>query len=78
MNRKLGRLLEPGFDLFFVVMLAFAFAALVAGEGQHPDNFTTVRVFNNQQTCITQFLAFDASVTGGVQVRGRGRLCLPG
>ena len=33
MNRKLGRLLEPGFDLFFVVMLAFAFAALVAGEG---------------------------------------------
>lgn len=42
--------------------------ALVAGEGQHPDNFTTVRVFNAQQTCITQFLAFDASVMGGVQV----------
>ena len=41
---------------------------LVAGEGKHPDNFTTVRVFNNQQTCITQFLAFDASVKGGVQV----------
>ena len=33
MNRKLGRLLEPGFDLFFLVMLVFAFAALVAGEG---------------------------------------------
>ena len=42
--------------------------ALVAGEGQHSDNFTTVRVFNAQQTCIAQFLAFDASVTGGVQV----------
>ena len=42
--------------------------ALVAGEGKHPDNFTTVRVFNAQQTCITQFLAFDATVTGGVQV----------
>ena len=42
--------------------------ALVAGEGKHPDNFTTVRVFNTQQTCITQFLAFDATVTGGVQV----------
>ncbi len=42
--------------------------ALVAGEGKHADNFTTVRVFNNQQTCITQFLAFDASVKGGVQV----------
>ena len=42
--------------------------ALVAGEGKHPDNHTTVRVYNNQQTCITQFLAFDASVTGGVQV----------
>ena len=42
--------------------------SLVAGEGKHPDNFTTVRVFNNQNTCITQFLAFDASVKGGVQV----------
>lgn len=42
--------------------------ALVAGEGKHEDNFTTVRVFNNQQTCITQFLAFDATVKGGVQV----------
>ncbi len=42
--------------------------ALVAGEGEHADNFTTVRVFNNQQTCITQFLAFDATVKGGVQV----------
>ena len=31
MNRKLGRLLEPGLDLFFIVMLVFAFAALVAG-----------------------------------------------
>ncbi len=42
--------------------------ALVAGEGQHEDNFTTVRIFNSQQTCIAQFLAFPASVTGGVQV----------
>ena len=30
MNRKLGRLLEPGLDLFFVVMLLFAAGALVA------------------------------------------------
>ena len=42
--------------------------ALVAGEGKHKDNYTTVRIYNNQQTCITQFLAFDASVMGGVQV----------
>ena len=42
--------------------------ALVAGEGKHKDNFTTVRVYNHQNTCTTQFLAFDASVTGGVQV----------
>lgn len=42
--------------------------ALVAGEGKHADNFTTVRVFNNQNVCVTQFLAFDASVKGGVQV----------
>ena len=34
MNRKLGRLLEPGLDLFFIVMLVFAFAALVTGAGQ--------------------------------------------
>ena len=31
MNRKLGRLLEPGLYLFFIVMLIFSFAALVAG-----------------------------------------------
>ena len=46
----------------------FVGPALVAGEGKHPENHTTVRIYNNQQTCITQFLAFDASVTGGVQV----------
>ena len=33
MNRKLGRLLEPGMEMFFIVMLLFAFAALVAGDG---------------------------------------------
>ena len=33
MNRKLGRLLEPGLDLFFIVMLLFAAGALVAGSG---------------------------------------------
>ncbi len=42
--------------------------ALVAGEGKHADNFTTVRVYNNQNVCTTQFLAFDATVRGGVQV----------
>ena len=42
--------------------------ALVAGEGKHTENFTTVRVFNNQNACTTQFLAFDVSVKGGVQV----------
>ena len=33
MNRKLGRLLEPGMEAYFIVMLVFAFAALVAGNG---------------------------------------------
>ena len=42
--------------------------ALVAGEGKHPENFTTVRIYNERQICITQFLAFDPSVKGGVQV----------
>ena len=31
MNRKLGRLLEPGLDLFFIVMLVFAAASMIAG-----------------------------------------------
>lgn len=42
--------------------------SLVAGEGKHPENFTTVRIYNERQICITQFLAFDPSVMGGVQV----------
>ncbi len=42
--------------------------AIVAGEGHHPDNHSIVRVFNRQQTCISQFLAFPADVLGGVQV----------
>ena len=33
MKRKLGRLLEPGLEVFFGVMLVFAFASLVAGAG---------------------------------------------
>ena len=33
MNRKLGRLLEPGLDLFFGVMLVFAAASMIAGAG---------------------------------------------
>ena len=32
MNRKLGRLLEPGLDLFFILMLVFSAASLAAGE----------------------------------------------
>ncbi len=42
--------------------------SIVAGEGKHAENYTTVRVFNQQQMCTAQFLAFDASVMGGVQV----------
>ena len=34
MNRKLGRLLEPGLDVYFVVMLVFAAASLMAGAGE--------------------------------------------
>ncbi len=32
MNRKLGRLLEPGIDIYFGAMLLFAFAAFLAGD----------------------------------------------
>ena len=34
MNRKLGRLLEPGLDVYFVVMLVFSIASMVAGVGE--------------------------------------------
>ena len=33
MNRKLGRLLEPGMDLFFMVKLIFSAASMIAGAG---------------------------------------------
>lgn len=42
---------------------------IVAGEGEYKDNRTLVRVFNDQQACITQFLAFGPNVKGGVQVK---------
>ncbi len=47
---------------------------IVAGEGRWNGsdtvdaNHTVVRVMNEQQTVTAQFLAFDSSVTGGVQV----------
>ncbi len=46
--------------------------SLVVGEGKHEDNYTTVRILNNQQVCVAQFLAFDPSVMGGVQVAAAG------
>lgn len=42
---------------------------LVAGQGKHANNNTLVRVFNESQACISQFLAYDADVKGGVQVK---------
>ena len=47
---------------------------IVAGEGffmgddDNEANHTIVRVLNKQQAVVAQFLAFDPSVTGGVQV----------
>ena len=42
--------------------------AIVAGEGAYAENHTMVRVFNQHQVAIAQFLAYPASVRGGVQV----------
>ena len=42
--------------------------ALVTGEGSDPANHTLVRVFNRYQAMTAQFLAYPASVLGGVQV----------
>ncbi len=41
----------------------------VVGEGEYDDNSTLVRVFNKMQTCMHQFLAYNPSVKGGVQVK---------
>ncbi len=42
---------------------------IVAGEGSDPDNHTVVRVLNEFSMPVAQFLAFPATVTGGVTVR---------
>lgn len=41
---------------------------IVAGQGESSENNTLVRVFNEQECCTAQFLAFPEDVTGGVQV----------
>ena len=39
---------------------------IVAGEGQHPDNHTVVRILSPYQICETQFLAYPSEIRGGV------------
>jgi hypothetical protein len=41
---------------------------LVAGEGEHPDNHSVVRILSRYQVCETQFLAFPPEIRGGVGV----------
>lgn len=41
---------------------------LVAGEGEHPDAHTVVRVFNEYQLAEHQFLAYAPDIRGGVRV----------
>lgn len=41
---------------------------IVAGQGEHPDNHTVVRVLSRYQVCETQFLAFPPNIRGGVGV----------
>ena len=48
---------------------------IVAGEGESPDNHTVIRVFNEYQAKISQFLAFPVNVTGGVKVTGASVAC---
>lgn len=42
--------------------------AIVAGQGESSKNSTVVRIFDTYQTLHTQFRAYPADVTGGVQV----------
>ena len=41
---------------------------IVAGEGEHPDNHTVVRILSPYQVCETQFLAYPPEIRGGVGV----------
>ena len=41
---------------------------IVAGEGEHPDNHTVVRIFSKYQVQEVQFLAYNPSIKGGVGV----------
>ena len=41
---------------------------IVAGEGEYSKNHTLLRVFNQHQVMTAQFLAYPASVRGGVNV----------
>jgi len=41
---------------------------IVAGEGEHPDNHTVVRIFSKYQVQESQFLAFAPEVRGGVGI----------
>ncbi len=42
---------------------------IVAGQGENGANNTLVRVFNRNQACVSQFLAFPSDVKGGVIVK---------
>ena len=42
---------------------------IMAGQGEDSANNTLVRIFNEEQACISQFLAFQPEVKGGVQVK---------
>lgn len=42
--------------------------AIVAGQGEHRNNRTVVRIFDAYQTLHTEFCAYPADVRGGVQV----------
>jgi hypothetical protein len=41
---------------------------IVAGQGSHPENLTFIKILNSRGIADIQFLAFDPSVKGGVNV----------
>lgn len=41
---------------------------IAAGEGEHPDNHTVIRILSPFQVCEVQFLAFPPGIRGGVGV----------
>ncbi len=83
MNKKLGRLIEPGMGLYFVVMLAFAVAAFVLNQPivAAAEAGTTTLLFAfyqlNKVRRRREIAAYIQSATDTVETASKGDMPLP-